>query len=129
MKFELRGDRSSCASLGKMTPTGNRPRLAPSPCDEHVDREFLRELSKTWGERFADVMISDTNWPRCDQEKTIHATKAIVAGAISNIIATLNQSADFRPHTPMMAYLIRAAFDASLSRGPFNLRFENVRNE
>jgi len=110
--MKLRGDGSSRAK--KAAPTGDRPRPAPPPPDEPLCPTYLKGVAETWGTQFADTMICDPKWPKCDQARTIRAARAVVARAIQTIIATLNESADFRPHTPMMASSIRAAFDASL---------------
>ena len=81
---------------------------------EPLDAAELFFLSETWGLQLADAMICDPRWPICDQPNTIRDARRIVDRAIVLIVATLDESADFRPHTPLMAAAIRDAFEASL---------------
>jgi hypothetical protein len=76
----------------------------------------LEQISEIWGVRFADCLITDRRWPTCDQPAAIRAAGAVVARAITGIVAILDGGDDFRPHTKMIADTIYAAFWNSMPK-------------
>jgi hypothetical protein len=75
-----------------------------------LDAAELAQISEIWGAQFADTLLSDRRWPRCDQSAAIRAAGVVVDRAITGIVAILDGGADFRPHTRMMAETIHTAF-------------------
>jgi hypothetical protein len=82
-----------------------------------LDPIELEQISKIWGLQFADCLITDRRWPACDQPAAIRAAGLVVDRAITGIVAILNNGADFKPHTGMMAETTRAAFWNSMPAG------------
>ncbi len=70
----------------------------------------LEQISKIWGAQFADCLITDRRWPTCNQSAAVCAAGLVVDRAITGIVAILDGSDDFKPHTKMMAETTRAAF-------------------
>lgn len=75
-----------------------------------IDAADLEQISEIWGAQFADIMITDHRWPGCNQPAAIRAAGIVVERAITGIVAILDGSDDFKPHTKMMAETTRAAF-------------------
>jgi hypothetical protein len=78
---------------------------------------MLKQVAESWGTQFADALILDPRWPGCDQSAAIRATALIVDHAITRIVAILDESDEFREHTPGMALSLRAAFWESMPNG------------
>jgi hypothetical protein len=70
----------------------------------------LEQISENWAAQFADILITDQRWPTCNQPAAIRAAGFVVDRAITGIVAILDGSDDFKPHTKMIAATTRAAF-------------------
>ena len=114
MKFELRRDCSSHAnSAAGVVIVQSRPRLSAG-----LDPDNLRLIAESGGTKYADNLIGDRRWPRCNQKVAIAAAEAIVRTAITDVAAILNAGVDFRPHIKMMSSATWCGFQNSLpSRG------------
>jgi hypothetical protein len=77
----------------------------------------LEQIAEIWGVQFAETLIADRRWPRCDQPRAIRAAGVIVERAIGEIVATLNTGRDFQPFTAMMAETISKSFWDSMPKG------------
>jgi hypothetical protein len=79
-----------------------------------LDAVELEQISENWGRQFADILITDRRWPKCNQPAAVRAAGIVVDRAVIGIAAILDSGADFKPHTTMMAQTIRSAFWASM---------------
>jgi hypothetical protein len=76
----------------------------------NIDADELREISKNWGTQWADALIADRRWPRCDQKVVVAKAGAIVGLAIAGIAAILSEGDDFKPHLKMISSTVHDSF-------------------
>jgi hypothetical protein len=74
----------------------------------------LKLIAERWGTTYADNLISDRRWPRCNQNVAIAAVEAIVRTAIIDVAAILSAGEDFKPHIKMMSAATWCAFQSSM---------------
>src|SRR6059036_521849 len=79
-----------------------------------IESDELKFIAQVWGEEFADALIADPRWPRCNQNSAIAAAESIVRTAITSVAAVLNDGADFRPHVRMISATTWCAFQESM---------------
>jgi hypothetical protein len=91
----------------------------------NLDSNELKFMAQVWGEEFADALIADHRWPRCNQSRAIVAAEAIVRTAITSVAAILD-GGDFKPHTGMMSATTWRAFQESMPGKKKRLRARQV---
>jgi hypothetical protein len=79
-----------------------------------IESDQLKFIAQVWGEEFADALIADPRWPRCNQHNAIAAAEAIVRTAITGVAAILDGGGDFKPHIGMMSATTWRAFQDSM---------------
>ena len=85
-----------------------------------LDSDDLKLVAESWGATYADNLICDARWPRCNQSAAIAAAEAILRTAIIDVAAILNTGIDFRPHVAMMSAATWLSFQNSMPRGKMN---------
>jgi len=79
-----------------------------------LESDELKFIAQFWGERYADALIANPRWPRCNQSRAIVAAESIVRSAITGVAAILDEGADFRPHIGMISATTWGAFQDSM---------------
>jgi hypothetical protein len=79
-----------------------------------LDSGYLKLVAESWGATYADNLIGDARWPRCNQSVAIAAAEAIVRTAITEVEAILSAGDDFKPHVKMMSAATWCAFQNSM---------------
>jgi hypothetical protein len=79
-----------------------------------LDSGELKFIAQIWGEEFADALIANPRWPRCNQSRAIAVAESIVRTAITGVAAILDEGADFRPHVKMISATTWCAFQDSM---------------
>jgi hypothetical protein len=95
----------------------------PGPLPRSLDPADLRLWADFYGARFADTLVSDPRWPRCNQYAAMRRAEVIVRRAICGMAAILDSGdADLATHVPIIASTMLQAYQASL---PGILTFKN----
>jgi hypothetical protein len=79
-----------------------------------LDSGYLKLVAENWGSTYADQMIGDARWPRCNQRAAIAAVEEILRTSISQVEAILNTGDDFRPHVKMISTTTWSAFQNAM---------------
>lgn len=85
-----------------------------------LDSNYLKLVAEGWGTTYADQMIGDARWPRCNQGAAIAAVEKILRTAIADVEAILSTGVDFQPHISMMSAATWCAFQNSIPKGKIN---------